>query len=184
MPLVAAYFSQIIGLIAPFDASVEHAFQKLNVESLSQRETVIKIYNFVSSFQYVSEKKTDNWQMPASFLKTKRGDCEEFSSLSSSLYYRAGVLNYLIFTQGIEGANWKQRHVANLVMFTDVSFLYLDASYPHQVGKLPFYKDQAEVFNMLSFHSPLLSPLLSLSPQPLTVFLKNIPLLKLVSFQL
>lgn len=184
MLVVSAYFAQIVGLITPFDSSVLNAFQKLNVESLSQREAVIKIYNYVSSFEYVSEDTKDNWQLPASFLKTKKGDCEEFSSLSSSLYYQAGVLNYLIFSQGKPGANWKQRHVANLVMFADASFLYLDASYPHQVGKLPFYKDQAEVFNILSFHSPLLTPFLSLSPQPLTVLSKNIPILKLVTLQL
>lgn len=180
MPLVAAYFSQIVGLITPFDSSVEQTFQTLNIENISQRAAVIKIYNFVSSFQYVSEDVKDNWQFPASFLKTKKGDCEEFSSLSSSLFYRAGVLNYLIFLQGNK---WKQRHVANLVMFSDNSFLFLDASYPHSVGKLPFYQNDADVFNVLSFHSPLFSPLLSLSPQPLTIFLKNITLNKLMSFQ-
>lgn len=183
MPLVSAYFAQIIGLVTPFDPAVEQAFQKLNVGNLSQRDAVTKIYNFVSSFRYVSEPVKDNWQFPAQFLKAKTGDCEEFSSLSSSLFYRAGILNYLIFTQGQPGKVWNQRHVANLVMFTDLTFLYLDASYPHKIGNLPFYKDDAEVFNILSLHSPIFSPILSITLQPLITFLQNIPLSKLVSLQ-
>ncbi len=183
MPVVSAYFAQIVALVTPFDPVVQESFQKLNVENLSQKVAVSKIYNFVSSFRYVSEPVKDDWQLPASFLQTKRGDCEEFSSLCSSFFYCAGILNYLIFTQGLPGKTWAQRHVANLVMFNDLTCLYLDASYPHKIGKLPFYTDQAEVFNMLSLHSPVFSPVLSLNRQPLTNFLGNIPLSKIVSLQ-
>lgn len=183
---LANHFSKIVNLVDTKDPIIKAVFDQIRYENIDLLSLTENIYGLVSSFDYVPENGTDYWQTPVETIKYKAGDCEDLSGLMSSLFYLGGLNNnYFVLTYNV---NWREYHIANLVYVPQSpthsdAWLYLDASYPHIVGELPFYANQARVFAFFSVQNPSPNPALATFPQPLQTFLENIVLNKLISLQ-
>ena len=173
---LANHFSNISRLVDPTNRNVIETFNDFELGDNDPNIAVENIYGFVSSFDYVLDELSDNWQRPSETLNIRQGDCEDLSVLMSSFFELNGLQrNFFVLTYNV---NWREYHVANLVYIPQTTFkgdswIYLDASYPHVIGSLPFYSMEAQVFGFFSKKNQFSNPLLASFPQPITLFIEN-----------
>lgn len=169
---IAQYFASLSLLVNTNDPLVISTYDKLKVDNKDNYAKMTNIYAHVSKLKYSPEnnngRRTDYWQTPAETIKIGYGDCDDLSILSASLYSLAGLRNFMALTTA---AKWSEFHVSNIVVNNSKNY-YLDASYPHSVGSLPFYANEARVFGIFN-RLPLINPLVAINPVPLITFLEN-----------
>ena len=183
-PMLAQYLTQVSQLVDTKHPIVRRVYTELNINPRNQQQTIMTIYNFMINLNYVAEQK-DQWQRPSYTLKKRSGDCEDLSSLQASLFSLAGMKNFFVFTYG---ATWKQYHVENMVLLAktqsnESEYIYLDASYPHNISALPFYSDTAKVFLFYPVNMPFVSPFLSMTPIPLQTFVQDVDTVRMLTLQ-
>lgn len=179
------YFSNITKLVDPTDLTTQEVFQRAHLLSNDPLYTAENIYGLMCTIPYITDQKP-YWQRPSETLVRDAGDCEDHSILESTFFELGGLYeNYFVITSNV---NWREYHVANLVHIPQTqyhrdSYLYLDSSYPHPVGSLPFYADRALVYGFFSTRNPVSNPMLAANPIPLSIFMDNAALAKMIGFQ-
>ncbi len=95
---ISNWYSDLVREQMEFDQTVEDAFKKIfpnGVANLSDDEKAKKIYEYVTgnfSYSYVSFKQSGFVpQKPEKTIKTKLGDCKDFSTLFAVLGKEAGL---------------------------------------------------------------------------------------------
>lgn len=180
------YFQNVTKLVNPMDSLAKTVFDNYNLKGYDGLQTATNIYSFMT--EHIAYKMDDvaYWQSPTDTIRRQVGDCEDHAILESTFFEMGGLVNnYFVITYNV---TWREYHIANMVFLppsksSSEKYLYLDSSYPHKIGALPFYADKAFVYGFFSTRNPHTNPLLTAFPQPFKIFLDNAALNTFMNFQ-